>query len=711
MSASSTEYTALYDSLHETPMQRKLRALAPMPVGAVFIERPGMTEDRIRGHFRLMKQLGFNCLKQLCCCQGTSKSQVMHWALDEGIIPWWYGEAGWERISDQLLERLGIPAGTPVAEIRDNPRFLAHQEQLMRTRIDVEAARSGEPSDQKLQKIFSFDPRLEPGSEGEFTEWLEKTYGTLDSLAKAWNMDQSMVQRPRTAWESWDDVRATVGELLGVKEYRRRRDVIRFKADIYLRMLEERMQRQAAADPEAPQRAGGEMGLFLPFAARATDMEGIADTMAEYGSFYPSIHLAWHFEETGFHAVPEVYLQASLAVDWFKGGWSATWESTGGPQQLSGGKGLIPEVSDTIAGFTVDENTMAQLMMSYLAAGFKGFGLWCWNSRGAGWEAGEYALLDRNDEPGPRARAAGAIGRAAVRYRDEIWQAHKEPVVGVLCSFESDAIWAAASLAGRDRHKYMGVQARVGIARALCRCNVPWEHVTPDDLRNGLASRYAVIHLPAMIALETDVVALLERYVDGGGRVVLDMPSAWYDEYGRLLPTGAGSAFERLFGVRIHDSQYSSNVPRELRGERLEGFVLDFSPTNARVVACYGNGKPAITEHAFGDGTAVVLGYEASLGCFKRPGTPVERAAVDDMLGGLALPYRCEQTMVFRLAAPDADHYFYVNEGPAVDARLETSFVYRGAHDAVTGEQLALDEGVAVPGYGARWVRCVKMDG
>ena len=174
--------TGRYDRLHRTPMQEKFRRIAPMPVGVVFVEWPGMTDEAIRSHFRKMKELGFTCLKGIHLCPGTDLRQVMHAALDEGLIPWWYG-------------------------------------------------------------------------------------------------------------------------------------------------------------------AGGEMGLFLPFAARATDMEGIAETMAPLGSFYPSIHPAWHFEEVDFEIPRPVYMQASLAQDWFKGGWAATWESTGGPQQLSGGKGWTPEAA------------------------------------------------------------------------------------------------------------------------------------------------------------------------------------------------------------------------------------------------------------------------------------------------------------------------------------------------------------------------------
>ena len=128
--------TEAYDRLHDTPMQRKFRKIAPVPVGVVFIEWPGMTEDDFRRHFRLMKELGFTCLKGTMLLPGTDKRKFMHAALDEGIIPWWYDEGGWEAITDELLAKLGIPLDTPVPEVRKNERFLAHQEEVFRARID-----------------------------------------------------------------------------------------------------------------------------------------------------------------------------------------------------------------------------------------------------------------------------------------------------------------------------------------------------------------------------------------------------------------------------------------------------------------------------------------------------------------------------------------------------------------------------------------------
>lgn len=61
----------LYDRLHGTPIQRKLREVAPMPVGVVLIRAPDMTAEEMRSNFRLIKELGFTWLEQVMACPGT----------------------------------------------------------------------------------------------------------------------------------------------------------------------------------------------------------------------------------------------------------------------------------------------------------------------------------------------------------------------------------------------------------------------------------------------------------------------------------------------------------------------------------------------------------------------------------------------------------------------------------------------------------------
>ncbi len=695
--------TKLYDSLHDTPTQRKFRRIAPMPVGTVFQEWPGMTMADIRKHFRLMKKLGFTCLKQCLVLPGTDRAKVMHAALDEGILPWWYDEAGWEAITPQLLKKLNIAPDTPIEKVRSNKRFLAHQEKVLRARID-----QGDPPDKggaagtEIEGIeITRDHELSDELIPLFIKWLKKTYRTPARARMAWSNLGRIDWQPPDSDETWEELAARR------RGGRYTRDVLRFKADLYIDHLRRRVERWREHDSNAPFRAGGEMGLFLPFAARATDMEGIADIMADYGSFYPSIHLAWHFEEVDFEVARPIFMMAQLVQDWFKGGWAASWESTGGPQQFSGAKAPFwPPARDKIAGFTVDAGVMTQLMLSYLAGGFKGFGFWCWHSPHG---VGEFSTLDRQGRPTDRAVAMGRIGQAARRWRDELWAARKQPLVGVFTDFENDAFWAAQAVRGRDLFRHMPMQARAGISRALINHNVPWEHVTASDLLAGLADRYRVIYLPVWLSIRADVMKTLAAYVRRGGRLVIDMPAAWLDDHGRSYSTDVDTVFEKTFGCMIRDYQYSSNVPRHVHGRRLDGWVADLGVTHAKTLASFDNGWPAVTEARVGKGAAVTMAFEAARACFKPGDDEAEQCVVQYALGEHESPYACSDAIVYRLAAPAADHYFLINDAPARQVALDTrDMPYASWEDAVSGETIETGGPIALPAYSGRWLRLVK---
>jgi beta-galactosidase len=699
--------TGLYDRLHGTPTQRKYRKIAPVPVGVVFQEWPGMTLADMRREFRLMRRLGFTCLKQLLVLPGTDRRRAMHAALDEGILPWWYDEGGWEAVTPALLKRLHIPSGTPVERIRTNRRFLAHQTKVMRERID-----RGEPPDKggavagEVEGLrLTPDPVIPPELAPQFVTWARRAYGTANRAVRMWHNRGRADWVPPEAPRSWREIEAALRE----KRFggmRFTRDALRFKADLALGRLREQAEAWRRHDPNAPFRAGGEMGLFLPFAARAVDMEGIADLMADYGSFYPSIHLSWHFEEVDFEIVRPVYMMAQRMQDWFKGGWSAAWESTGGPQQFDGGKAPFCEAArGRIAGFTVNAGVMTQLMLSYLAGGFKGFGFWCWSAPGG---VADYSVLDRQRRPSDRAVRMGRIGQAARRLRDELWAARKEPLVGVFSDWDCDALWAALSVRGREQFRDVPMKARVGVSRALINHNIPWEYVTATDLRAGLADRYRVIYLPALLSVAPDLMRLLHGYVRRGGRLVMDMPGAVVDERGRPFDTDRGTRFERVFGCMVRDLQYASNVPWDIGGVALSGWTAELGLTRAKPLAAFAGGLPAVTEARTGEGTAVVLGYEASLLCFKPGNVHAEAGLVRHAMGPHRSPYACD-VIAYRLAAPKADHYFLINDGPERRARLAAPGLrYAAMEDAVSGERLAMGEPIPMPAYDGRWLRCAK---
>ncbi len=530
----------------------------------------------------------------------------------------------------------------------------------------------------------------------------------MAALKRAWNCYSSSHGGFAARWETWEDV-AAQWDRYPRREFRHLCDILRFRADMKLRDVREAMAESHAADPCEPVRAGGEMSIFLPHVASGIDMDGYADLMAEGGCFYPSMHPGWHLEEVAFELVRPTYMQASMCADWAKGNWSAPIESTGGPQWWSGGGKVpfVPEARDLQPAFTMHEGTLSQLICSYLAAGFKGFGLWCWNPREASWEAGEYALCDRNNEVTARARRVGQLGQAMVRHRRELWEAHKEPLVGLYQSFENDAMWAALASSGRDRYRMEPTKARIGAARAMINANVPWEHVTLRQLKKGLAPRYRVIYLPATICLSDELLEIMTDYVAGGGRVVVDMPGAWLDGTAHLVNTATGSAFEKLFGVVLHEYAHSNNEPHAIGDLTVEGFAAVLTATTAEVVHTYQNGKPAITENALGDGTAALLGAQASLACMKPGNAAMERLLIETVLGRIEPPFACEGAIVYRTAAPGVDHYFLVNDGPAVDVSLDVrGKAYAAVTDAVTDAAVDLQH-IALDAHSARWLRCM----
>ena len=710
---------SLYDQLHDSPRQRWFRRLAPMPWGVVFLPWHGMTEQQMREHFRMMKRLGFRNLKQAMGTPEWPLERVLEIALEEDVIPFWYGEAGWEEITPELLQKLGLPPDLPIQEARRHPKMLAYQKEVLRKQIPIVARGEDRPHREEAPAADAFrhtpDPYLRPADVPHFKKWLRSAYRSPEEIALAWN--QYEVGFEREPVKSWEDVDRLVESLATQpdtlhgygREYGRVRDVLRYKAETHAAQIRERSLRIRAKYPTIPTRTGGEMGLFLPFAWRATKMEELAESQKETGSFYPSIHLAWHFGEVHYEVARTVYMQASFAQDLFKGGWAATWESTGGPQQLTGAKGWEHHDRTTTPGFSVTEGVMAQLQLSYLAAGLKGCGIWAWNYRPAGFEAGEFALLNRQLRPSARAIRVGKIAQAAERYRDELWQAHKEPLVGVLYNWDNDAIWAAIAVRQRDHYKHYPMQARVGVCRALINGNIPWEHVTVDDLRAGLAPRYKVIYLAGQLALSEELMAMLLDYAERGGRVVLDSPGGALDEHGKVFNTAAGSRFERLFGVELADLQYANNVVWKLRGRALAGFISDLNPTTARVIERFHNGKPAVTENRCGKGAGVALAWDASFSLF-RPGNEAGETWLREFtLGGLRPPYACRGAIVYRLAAPQADHYFFINDDEPKTVTLDTgNYRYRSVEDPVTGQTLVLGAPIELEGYGARWLRFEK---
>ncbi|WP_162416083.1 beta-galactosidase trimerization domain-containing protein [Cyclobacterium roseum] len=705
----------LYDSMHDSPLQQKFRTLAPVPAGVVYIQRPEEGEEEIRKHFRKMKELGFTNLKQIMPLPDWSLETIQLIALEEGLIPWWYAEGGWEAITPELTRKVGLPASMDLSEVRRHPNMIAYQTEVLKKRIETYAREVRETGNRERIRGSSsaYDPLvgkrgMDLSEQGKklFVQWAREAYGSIAKLNHAHNQHHHGLATGGRPYDSWDDFEERWSDH-NHRELRIVRDILKFKADYGISTLKERIKTFHEIDSVAPYRAGGELGLFRPHAYFGVNFPGIADAMTEAGSFYPSIHFTWHFDQVQDELGPTVYMQASYIQDMFKGGWTGGWETTGGPQQFGGEK-----FGQNNKGFTVDAPEMEQFTLSMLAAGFKGWGLWSWSVRSAGAEVGEYALLDHQNEVTDRAVAVGKIARAMQKHREEIWSLHKEPQVGIFFDWDNEAMWTALSLKGQDSLRYRPMESRVGLCRALINADIPFEFLTKQDLEAGLAQRYPLIYLPAVLALDPSLLPILDAYVSAGGRLVMDMPGAWMDENSALFPRGKDSEFAELFGLVLREYQYAGiNREWHIEGQLVKGSIADMQPHSAEVRQRFDNGKVAVTSRKKGRGEAILIGYEAARACFR----PFQKIAEQRLLGqlfpeGIAVPLRSEQAIVYRLAGPDSDHYFLMNEN-ASEVHAELIFSgsdYVKMEDAVTGEQLSFNEPVLLRPHGARWLRMEK---
>jgi beta-galactosidase len=697
------------DSLCDTPMQRRLRALAPLPIGVVVWQRIGDTLDDLRREFRLIHDHGFPALKQFVLAGDTpiALMDAELAALDAGIIPRHYGIGGWEPISAELLEQLGIDVTLPPDAIQRHPTMIAYQTDVLRRRyrrtdVPPRPEGLGEPP----RGGAALRDELLPA----FALWLEQTYGAVERALAVYHMRQEHEDAPDIA--TFADLAALSGvtrvghpQRQGWAGFRQKRDVLRFLADhmgAKIRVYADVMQ---AWDGYEPVRTGNHQFLENQ-AANGWDFELQARAVSHAGSFYGSFHPTHHLAPVDGELDRPCYMTARIVADMNKGGWSAMWESVGGPQTYSG-----------YYGYQIDARALERCMLSYLAAGLKGVGLWSWNPRDKGWEIGEYALCDLDGTPSERAQTAGAIARACERWRFELWQARDEPQVGVLYSWENEAAFARMSYGGYplerlESHAQLPVQARIGAMRALINGHIPFELVTERNLRDGLAARYQAIFVPHTICLDGAILRILRAYVEGGGHLVVDSPSLLIRaEDGSLFDTRPGSDFERIFGLSIAAIQGTHNSQPHFRGIPVTGLTSDIRISSATVTDWLDDGRPAVAHHIAGRGTATFITFDVSSLC-RRPGNlAMEVFLARLLLNGAAAPLDIDcPALVYRRAAPAADHLFVINDtADRYTARLTVrNQQYISAVDCISGIPVPLADGsisIELAPWQGRWIR------
>lgn len=253
-----------------------------------------------------------------------------------------------------------------------------------------------------------------------------------------------------------------------------------------------------------------------------------------------------------------------------------------------------------------------------IAHGAEGVVHFNWRTARRGVEEYWYGVLDDDNVPRRRYEEFKKEGMELRKLGPELLGSRVVSDVAVIHDFEDEWVFD---------HQFLTAEAGYGAAfqalfRAASEQKLNVDFVPPDaDL-----SRYKVVFAPAMILTDPELTASLERYVRGGGILVMSAHSAVKDRDNALTGKTIPVDLTELFGVELDSFQSYAPPSRDKNaavfadsGEApVRVFAEVLKPTTAKVVATWRDdfvhGQPACTENAAGKGLAVYFGSLVDVG-------------------------------------------------------------------------------------------------
>jgi beta-galactosidase len=150
--------------------------------------------------------------------------------------------------------------------------------------------------------------------------------------------------------------------------------------------------------------------------------------------------------------------------------------------------------------------------------------------------------------------------------------------------------------------------------RPLYAANVAVDFIRGDEDLSG----YRLVLVPNLYLLTKPAAANLERFVAGGGTLVMSFMSGIVDQRDHVRAGGYARALRSVLGLRVEEFDAyppgRSNVIVTLEGETYRSDLWSdmIEPEGAEAIATYAQdfyaGLPAVTRHTFGEGTSYYLG-------------------------------------------------------------------------------------------------------
>lgn len=268
-----------------------------------------------------------------------------------------------------------------------------------------------------------------------------------------------------------------------------------------------------------------------------------------------SAHASWHF---GYFSRPQ-YAMAMLANSEIirSGAGNIPWlmtELQGGNNTYSGGTPMCPT-----------QEEIAQWLWIVTATEGKGSIFWSLNPRSSGIEAGEWALLDFQNKPSDRMKAASKVA-LTINQNKELIENLKVAESGINVLYVRQSLWAESIMTKGLEKTYEArsagavMKSALGYFEAITQMGINANFKAFEEFDFGKSDYTgSTIILAHQISLPDSYALILEDFVKKGGNLIVDGLTAFFDE--NLHNTmKTGFAFENLFGGNISEFKMVGNI-------------------------------------------------------------------------------------------------------------------------------------------------------
>lgn len=411
-----------------------------------------------------------------------------------------------------------------------------------------------------------------------FIGWLQKKYGTLEALNKAW-----ATQRWSRRIGEWDEVRLPYAE--GPGPYERKLDLRRYWSDVTIATLAKLDGIRRKNVPDKPALSN----LWDSAPRKGFDYLSTYRQYANYGAmgFYPYDPVG-----SGFEAL---MMKAGMATPiWFN-------------EFTAGGPGYYgtPGRSRMWAHFGLLLGAQAVLA-------------WTFNSHLGGEEQALFGLLDHDSRPSWKLDEFARIAADFAKLQTLGFPRMTEPKVAIAYSFEN---MVATNPTGPDATN--SVKQYI-VTPYLTQAHNAFEPLFKDNIDVAVInvahedlSRYRLVVVPGMYLLDKASTDAIRQYVANGGTVIMTAWSDKVNEHNQWYDTPLPGGLTDVFGLRTNAFYNAGTWVAHIGAEDVKSTIGNYEvlePSTAQALARFTSidgTPPAITVNRYGKGRAIYVATPA----------------------------------------------------------------------------------------------------